>query len=509
MHTATRSFDFGAKEQGDENELILLWVFSLQQLLAPNMPPQSVPAACCALSHAQTQWQRFASASKEWPCFVCTVVNSPHSGLTCGTCGSPRPLVTLCPLLMPLLQTMQALGTTLGVSAFDGGQDTHLLWFLLRVLESPIPTPFVWSLRHVESGPVEPRLGFASEDDSFFNIDHPYLLEQQEMAKSLRAQIHSAGAAYQPAPPQTVFVAPADSARDSPASEDSPLPSGRTDGSEGFRIPEGLSQLSQRDFEEALAAAASLEQQRQQPDQVLAPLRPERQSSVQDGPLDAADVFRHCMSGAVDEVRRFLEQGGYADTVYKSAYGWDVGVDWLFTKPNDGTTVLNYVATWTDVIGEKAAELVSLLLRHGADMHRDDGLDQWFTPLHNAVANGARDVIEVLLSSKPEAVNLTTGDGRAPLHVLALCDAATDRMASLALLLQHRADLNFSEPFEGNTPLHVMAKEGHHEVVVHLLEAGANANATNDAGRTALQEAQHELAILEQQAEPNTVTRQS
>eukprot|EP00966_Prymnesium_polylepis_P140985 3255562-Prymnesium_polylepis.2 len=57
------------------------------------------------------------------------------------------------------------------------------------------------------------------------------------------------------------------------------------------------------------------------------------------------------MSGAVVEVRRFLEQGGHADTVYKEDYGWDVGPDWLFTKPNDGTTVLNYVATWTDVIG--------------------------------------------------------------------------------------------------------------------------------------------------------------
>ena len=27
------------------------------------------------------------------------------------------------------------------------------------------------------------------------------------------------------------------------------------------------------------------------------------------------------------------------------------GPDWGFTKPTDGITVLNYVATWTDVIG--------------------------------------------------------------------------------------------------------------------------------------------------------------
>ena len=251
-------------------------------------------------------------------------------------------------------------------------------------------------------------------------------------------------------------------------------------------------------------------------------------------PLDAADVFRHCMAGSVDEVRRFLEQGGYADTVYKSAYGWDVGPDWLFTKPNDGTTVLNYVATWTDIIGEKAAELVALLLQHGADLQRDDGLDQWFTPLHNAVANGAHDVIEVILShqvttqrvlnamfsllkthprpprlQQPQTVNLHTGDGRTPLHVLALCADPTDRMASLSRLLRHRPALDFAEPFDGNTPLHVMAKEGHSEVVVRLLEAGAAAGATNNAGRSPLQEAQHELVSLEQEGDPNTLPRRS
>ena len=75
--------------------------------------------------------------------------------------------------------------------------------------------------------------------------------------------------------------------------------------------------------------------------------------------LDAADIFRHCMSGAVGEVRNILTQGGYADTVYKNAYLWDVGPDWQFTRPADGTTVLNYVATWTDVI-EPAADLVKV-----------------------------------------------------------------------------------------------------------------------------------------------------
>ena len=408
LHTASRSYDFGAnRECGDENETLMLWVLTLEQLVAPNLPPASVSAACCALSHAQTQWQRFASATKEWPCFACTMVNAPENATQCGTCGAPRPLVTLCPCLMPMQQTLQALGRSLGVKAFDSGSpDAHLLWFLLRVIESPLPQPFVWSLRH-QGDADQPFLGFASPDGTFFSVDHPAMVEHQEIAQSLRGQIAAAGGAYTPAPLQAAFVSPeADSARDSPVSADS-APETARDGSDGtFQMPEGL---TQQDFEEALAAAASHEAQRAGLGQTasgmpgVAHQGSLAESSISDVPLDAADVFRHCMSGSVDEVRRFLEQGGYADTVYKSAYGWDVGPDWLFTKPNDGTTVLNYVATWTDIIGEKAPELVALLLQHGADLQRDDGLDQWFTPLHNAVANGAHDVIEVILQHQVRA----------------------------------------------------------------------------------------------------------
>ena len=80
-----------------------------------------------------------------------------------------------------------------------------------------------------------------------------------------------------------------------------------------------------------------------------------------DATLDASDVFQYCLSGAVAEVRKFLVHGGHVDTVYKSAYGWDVGADYAHARPNDGATPLNYVATWTDVIGPPdAAALVAL-----------------------------------------------------------------------------------------------------------------------------------------------------
>eukprot|EP00966_Prymnesium_polylepis_P072076 1673903-Prymnesium_polylepis.1 len=106
-------------------------------------------------------------------------------------------------------------------------------------------------------------------------------------------------------------------------------------------------------------------------------------------------------------------------------------------------------------------------------------------------------------------VNLTTGDGRTPLHVLALCDDPADRMASLEVLIRYSGALAAAEPFEGNSPLHVMAREGHSEVCIRLLESGAPKGAVNEAGRTPLQEAQHTLSTLEQEGDPNTVTRRS
>lgn len=223
------------------------------------------------------------------------------------------------------------------------------------------------------------------------------------------------------------------------------------------------------------------------------------------------------MSGSVSQVKRFLDLGGHADTVYKADYGWDVGPDYLFTKPNDGTTVLNYVATWSDVIGEASVELVRLLLQAGADLQRDDAQELWFTPLHNAVANGAHQLAAAMLEAMPTAVNLTTGDGRMPLHVLALCDDADDRATTLDVLLRRRqggadavAKLDFHEPFHGQTPLHAAAREGYSEVVVRLLEAGAALNEINEAGRTALEEATFELQELERGVgEGNTAMRRS
>ena len=52
------------------------------------------------------------------------------------------------------------------------------------------------------------------------------------------------------------------------------------------------------------------------------------------------------------------------------------------------------------------------------------------------------EVVQVILEQHRDLVNVTTGDGRTPLHVLALCDDGTDRMRTLDKLIAFSANLD-------------------------------------------------------------------
>jgi ankyrin repeat protein len=75
------------------------------------------------------------------------------------------------------------------------------------------------------------------------------------------------------------------------------------------------------------------------------------------------------------------------------------------------------------------------------------------------------------------------------------------------VLLRHGPNLAFAEPFEGLTPLHAHAREGYVELAATLLEMGAPGDALNDAGRTPLDEAVHELQTLEAEDNITSVGR--
>jgi hypothetical protein len=143
FHTQSRSYDFGVPEDsgdenqtvvplacksahhdaplhfptGDENQTVVLWVLTLQHLLAARLGGAVNGAvnatSFCALSDAQYQWQRYDQPKKEWACMACTFQNR-HNSPYCHQCETPRPIVTLCPCLTPLLD-----GEMLQVSASD------------------------------------------------------------------------------------------------------------------------------------------------------------------------------------------------------------------------------------------------------------------------------------------------------------------------------------------------------------------------------------------------------
>ncbi len=97
------------------------------------------------------------------------------------------------------------------------------------------------------------------------------------------------------------------------------------------------------------------------------------------------------------------------------------------------------------------------------------------------------------------------------LHVLALCDDSNDRKATLELLLRYSPDDSFREPYQGNTPLHVFAREGFSEICVRLIEHSERPTvllqSQNDMGNTPLQVATQELLILETEGDASTAKR--
>ena len=63
LHTASRSYDFGCKEEaGDAAEALVLWVLTLQELLSHTR--RTVAGGVHSLSRAQHQWQSHESPNK-------------------------------------------------------------------------------------------------------------------------------------------------------------------------------------------------------------------------------------------------------------------------------------------------------------------------------------------------------------------------------------------------------------------------------------------------------------
>ena len=139
---------------------------------------------------------------------------------------------------------------------------------------------------------------------------------------------------------------------------------------------------------------------------------------------------------------------------------------------------------WMSVeAGEGCADVARALLAAGARLHARDDLGQ--TPLYVAATYDSPRVAKILIEAGDE-VDARDNVGRTALYVA----AQKHHVGTVKVLLQHGADVNARDDWHGDTPLiHACFATGFSEVWGILIDAGAEVDARNDEGWTALHNA--------------------
>lgn len=135
------------------------------------------------------------------------------------------------------------------------------------------------------------------------------------------------------------------------------------------------------------------------------------------------------------------------------------------------------------------------LVTAGVDINQADAYGD--TPLHSATRYGCayehKDEpgvcasMSTLLELRADP-NRKNNVGHAPLHL-----AGSQKTAQL--LVEHKADIEAVESYNGDTPLLYAARRSRYGQVAVLLVYGAHTKACDSEGRTALEIAQHELSL--------------
>ena len=125
-------------------------------------------------------------------------------------------------------------------------------------------------------------------------------------------------------------------------------------------------------------------------------------------------------------------------------------------------------------------KVVEYLCTRGADINTQSS--SGWTPLHGAAAYGHTETAACLIGEGAD-VNLHTIEGMAALHTA--IDNGHSEMASMLL----RAGTTLNSANDGSTPLHLAARFGIPELIIPLIQAGADRDAQSHVGSTPLHHA--------------------
>ena len=151
----------------------------------------------------------------------------------------------------------------------------------------------------------------------------------------------------------------------------------------------------------------------------------------------------------------------------------DGGININARSESDGRTVLISAAARGDL------QIVKLLLERGADVNAKD--NQEYTAFNHAIQARYDEVAEVLLNHPKFDPNARGLNGVPPL----MSYVWRDHKEAVQKLLDRGADVN-AQDYDGDTALHGAAQSGNVEIIDMLLAKGANLNTKNKVGGTPL-----------------------
>ena len=196
------------------------------------------------------------------------------------------------------------------------------------------------------------------------------------------------------------------------------------------------------------------------------------------------DIINLLLESGVDVNTPY--QSGGATVLHMAAFKGDIDMLNFFIEHGadvNGTDAAGIPVLQTAVIG--GPESVALLLKHGADVTKNDS-----TLLHFAVLMNKEDIVRTFLN---HGASVDTADsfGRTPLFytTYAFIDdqgiMPEDRRAIAAILIAHKANVMARDNYD-ETPLHAAALWGSDTVASTLIKHGADIEAQDKRGFTPL-----------------------